>query len=133
MKKILVLGMLLLATSSFAATFDWNATNWSAGNLNGTYTDVDGSGVDITVNVTGDTQYFVDSDGDGNPDYPAVDDADGYMSSSNYFEKYVDFSVATDSVTVTIKFSVPVKLSSLRWRDIDGDDTLDIRSDTFRQ
>ncbi|WP_292662972.1 hypothetical protein, partial [Nitratifractor sp.] len=60
-KPFLLSGIFLIGGSVFASTFDWSATGWNDGDLSGSYTDVDGSGINITVTVTGDTDKFGDS------------------------------------------------------------------------
>ncbi|WP_292663525.1 hypothetical protein, partial [Nitratifractor sp.] len=60
MKKIGLIAI-IASGSVFASTFDWSATGWNDGDLSGSYTDVDGSGINITVTVTGDTDKFGDS------------------------------------------------------------------------
>ena len=95
-----------------AATFDWQTQGWDPdGNLSQDYTDVNGSGIDISVRVTGDTDAFIDST-------PKLDDDDGNLDNDN-LELYVDYDTNTQSVTVTFTFSVPVRLYDLLWRDID--------------
>jgi len=94
-----------------AATFDWDSLGWNDGDLSASYTDVNGSGIDIDVTVTGDTDKLIDST-------PKLDDDGGNLDNSN-LELYADYSSNTQGVTVTFKFSVPVKLYDLIWRDID--------------
>ncbi len=109
--EMILLCMLFGVSAIQAATFDWSATNWQDGDLNNTYTDVDGSGIDITIETTGDTDKFENG-------YPKLDNDGGNLANDN-LEYYADYDNDTQGITVTIKFSVPVKLSNLRWRDID--------------
>ena len=95
-----------------AYKFDWDDTNWQDGALSATIIDANGSGVDITIEITGDTDNFEDN-------YPQVNNDNGNLSDSELNE-YVDYYDNTQSVITTIKFSKPVQLSSLVWRDIDA-------------
>jgi len=104
--------VIYLCTSGlYAYTFDWNTQGWDDEDLSNSYTDVDGSGIDISINITGDTNRFGDNS-------PRLDDDDGNLNNDN-LKLYVNYKNKTQSVTETIKFSVPVRLSNLRWRDID--------------
>jgi len=95
-----------------AATLDWDTVGWSPdGALNQYYTDVNASGIDINVTVTGDTDRLINST-------PKLDNDNGNLNNSNFF-LYSDYNSNSQSVTVTLKFSVPVQLSDLKWRDID--------------
>ena len=109
LKRLLVIGMMVGGSLVSAATFDWSTVGWSGGELAQSYTDVDGSGIDIDVTVTGDTDRL----GDGSP---KID--------SNYFYLDANYQNDTQSVIVTFKFSTPVKLSNLKWMDIDSDPRL---------
>jgi len=113
LKCLTVFGFLLMGISIQAATLEWDTVGWSPdGNLSQSYTDVNGSGIDINIEITGDTGKL---SGDSTP---KLDDDSGKLSNSN-LEFYPHYDNETQSVTVTLKFSVPVKLSNLRWRDID--------------
>ena len=88
-----------------AATFDWNsAGGWTAGALSKTYTNVNGSGVDISVNITGDTAQFINNTPNDDTDSLALQ---------------VNFGTNTQEVVVTVNFSSPVLLSDVRIRDLD--------------
>jgi len=105
---VLVSSMTLLE----AATFDWDTEGWTPdGPHSQNYTDVNGSGIDINVTVIGDTDKLTDST-------PKLDDDGGNLDNSNLMF-YPDYSSNTQRVTVTFKFSVPVRLYDLLWRDID--------------
>ncbi|ADV46004.1 proprotein convertase P-domain-containing protein [Nitratifractor salsuginis] len=112
LKRFFVLGMLLLGSLAFPSTFDWETEGWSPdGALSQNYTNVDDSGVNVSITVTGDTDKLQDST-------PKLDDGGGSLSNDN-LEFYADYDDTTQKITVTIKFSTPVKLSNLRFRDID--------------
>jgi len=113
-KRMLIAGVVASSPWAYAAVFDWNSTNWQDGDTNESFTDVNGSGIDVTVTMTGNTDKF-------DSGYPKLDD-DGGNLSNKHLEEDVDYDDNTQSVTTTIKFSVPVKLSSLIWRDIDAVD-----------
>ncbi|SFV90145.1 Calcium-binding protein [hydrothermal vent metagenome] len=117
-----VVSSLTFSTAS-AYVFDWNSTGWQDGDTSGSYSDVNGSGVDITVQMTGDTDRFKDN-------YPALNDDDGNLN-NDHLEEDVDYTDNTESVTTTFTFSVPVKLSSLVWRDIDAMDQNSFWSNTL--
>ncbi|SFV58246.1 internalin, putative [hydrothermal vent metagenome] len=112
MKWLTVFALWTGVSSAYSATFDWSSTGWNDGDLSGSYTDVDGSGINITVAVTGNTNKF-------NSGYPKLDDSNGNLNNDHLME-YPDYDDNTQSVTTTFKFSVPVKLSSLIWRDVDA-------------
>ena len=106
-------GFLMMGNSVYAATFDWDAEGWSPDGPTGTrsYTDVDGSGIDMTIEITGDTGYLTDNT-------PKLDNDSNTLANSN-LEFYPNYDNTNQSVTVTITFTEPVKLSGLRWRDLD--------------
>ena len=112
LKRFLFWGIMLSGSSAFAATFDWSSTGWNDGDTSGSFTDVDGSGIDVTVTITGNTGNF-------DTNYPQLNN-DGGGLSNDHLEEDLNFDDNTQSVTTTFKFSVPVKLSSLIWRDIDA-------------
>ena len=112
--KTIVFIAVIASSLIFASTFDWSATGWNDGDLSGSYTDVDGSGINISVTVTGNTDNFIYST-------PKLDDDNGNLNNDHLLE-IPDFDDNTQSVTTIFKFSVPVKLSSLIWRDVDAMD-----------
>ncbi len=115
-KGLLLAGILWSGGQAAAATFDWSSTGWNDGDTSGSFTDVDGSGIDVTVTVTPSNAPYQDNT-------PKLDDDSSFWSSGlghDHLEEDLDFNSSTQSVTTTFKFSVPVKLSSLIWRDIDA-------------
>ena len=103
--KIVSLSFLLfLPKVTSASTLDWDVEVWPANALTQSYTNVDGSGVDITVTMTGDTARF---------------DSGFPVSVTNELDFSAQFNTATETILTTIVFSSPVKLSNLRIRDID--------------
>ena len=107
--KLLKYGIVLflfVGVSLSAAVLDWDAEQWSPdGALSQEYTDVDGSGVDINVSMTDDTNRFINS--------TPNDD-------TNSLTLQVNFRSKTEKITTTITFSKPVILKDLVFRDIDS-------------
>jgi subtilisin-like proprotein convertase family protein len=108
MKQFFVLGMMLMGSLAFSATLDWNTVGWTAGSISNTYNNVDGSGVNISVNMSGDTARFING-------YPVDDNT--YASS---IVLAVDYQNTSQQITTTFTFSSPVQLWGLRIRDIDS-------------
>ena len=112
MKKIniiilLIFFTLFMNTALSAAILDWSVVGWSPdGSKNKSYKDVNGSGVNIKVKITGNKGKLID-------DTPKI--------KNNYFYLKADYGNDTQKVVATFTFSVPVKLSSLKWMDIDSD------------
>jgi hypothetical protein len=107
-------------------TMDWDlydATDWADGDLSGTFTDLDGSGIDLFVEVALDTSFF----NAGRPRIRSVD------ANSPYGEKFfqtgnIDFDASSRLVTATFSFREtgtlnPVNLSSLSFQLFDLDTT----------
>ena len=88
-----------------AAVFDWDLLGWPAESLSENYIDVDASKIDISVNITGDTNRF-------NAGYP-TDNTDS-------LSLRVNFANTQEQVTTTIRFSTPVLITNLSLRDIDS-------------
>lgn len=104
-----VLCVLVQASSAFAWDFIWNTEGWSPdGALSQSYSNVNGSGVDIDVVVTGDTGNF-------NSNTPRIN--------SNRLESYPVFNSNTQSVTYTFTFSQPVNIEDFNLWDIDGNNS----------
>ena len=126
LKYLLVLVMMFVGSSALAVinTFDWSVQGWTAGQLSKSYTNVDNSGVDIDITVTGNTNRFYSGE-------PAEkNDTDiGHET----FSTSLNFNSGTESITVTIEFSQEVVLSNLKWYDIDWlngnlyDDKIEVR------
>jgi len=93
-------------TQLHAVTFDWQTEGggWTAGALSKNYTNVAGSGIDVNVSIVGSTGEFLSG-------YPATD--------ANGLNLQVDYTNKNNSVTLIMKFSEPVKLSSLKLKDFD--------------
>jgi subtilisin-like proprotein convertase family protein len=110
MKKIGIISTLfcLLAGSSVAAAvLDWDATDggWNDGDLSRNYSNVDSSGVDINVAITGDTGKFINS---------------SPKSDTDSLTHQVNYDNTSQSVVTTIVFSSPVTLRGVQLRDIDS-------------
>ena len=102
----MALGVLMLGNADLSAyTIDWSTLNWSQGSLNNTATNVNGSEVDLTLKITGNTSDF----NSGSPDY----------NSQYGIDYYVNFGSSSNSVTTTLSFSTPVKISFFRIIDVD--------------
>jgi len=109
--KILFGSLLTWSVTLYAYTFDWHTQGWSDGSFSQSYSNVAGSGVDINITVTGDTGKLTNST-------PKLDDDGGNLSNDNLMF-YPDYDDTTQKITVTFRFSSPVRLSDLRWRDLD--------------
>ncbi|MCP5539173.1 MAG: PEP-CTERM sorting domain-containing protein [Akkermansiaceae bacterium] len=106
---------------------DWDlydTSDWADGTLNGTFTNVNGSGVDVNVAVTGDTSYFESY-------APRIREVD---ANSPYGEKFLQFGnidytdSSSQSITVTLSFfetgtTNPVELSAFSFQFFDIDTT----------
>ncbi|BAF73025.1 hypothetical protein [Sulfurovum sp. NBC37-1] len=109
LKRLLVMGMTLAGSSVFAATLDWSSQGgWDAGDLSKNYTNVDGSHIDVDVDITGNTGRF-----ENNEPNDITDSVDTSLDLD------VNFNTKTESVTTTLYFSQPIQITKLRIRDID--------------
>ena len=109
-KNLIKFFIMTIVLNSFAqsATLDWDGLGWTDGALTAAYTNVDGSGVDVNVLVSGDTGQFINN---------TPNDVTDALSLQ------VNFSDNTQEVVVTVNFSTPVMLTDLRIRDIDASAT----------
>ncbi len=114
-KQFIVLSVLFSGGTAFASTFNWENEGWNDGDLSKSFSNVDGSGVDITVNVTGNTNRF---EGGWNPSPSVKDDLQQHIG-HKAFSTSVNFENTSESITVSIHFSQAVILRGLKWRDID--------------
>jgi len=102
----LVLAALLAAENVQAYTFDWGAVTWSPnGSLHHVYNSVDGSTVDVDINVTGNTNRFIYST-------PRI--------RSLGLQSYPNFANHNERVIFTYTFSQPVIIRDFSILDIDG-------------
>jgi hypothetical protein len=93
-----------------AFDFDWGTIGWADGNTGPqSFIDVDGSGVDVTVQVSGNTDRFIS----GAPSLFAVDGNDELRS-------FLNLVTTSESVTFDISFSQPVTVEGLAVKDIDS-------------
>jgi len=116
-RNVITFVFLVAGVSGHASTLDFST--WTGGELSNSYTDVNGSGVDIDVNMEGNTSDFIQNDGDGNA-YPlGIDDSS--TGGAKALDLFVDFTDARNYVTAIIKFNHPVQITNLRIRDIDSD------------
>ncbi len=104
-----LVAQLALVTSMQAATFSWNG--WVNEELSHSYTNVAGTGVNVSAIITGDTGFFTTG-------FPTYDATDGLILR-------VDNDSNTRVQTMTIVFSSPVTVSQLRLTDVDGGNYFD--------
>ena len=89
-----------------AYTLDWGALTWSPrGSLHHVYNNVDGSTVNVDINVTGDTGRFLNN-------YP--------RKTSYGLSSFTNYRNHSESVTFTYTFSQPVIIQNFSILDIDG-------------
>jgi hypothetical protein len=101
-----------------ASVLDWDVVSWTAGSLTATYTNVDGSGVDMTVTVSGETGDFLNEDGAPTPQI-SNNITGGLTPAQNALLFYVDWGNENDTITVTVTFSQLVNNVSYDLFDID--------------
>jgi len=92
--------------------FDWTTVGWSPtgpGSMPRNYPNVDSSGIDVSISVTGNTgNYQLGS--------PYISNSPGPDTLLNY----LNFANQSQSISVTYTFSTPVYISNLTIMDIDG-------------
>lgn len=104
--------LLLLVTgwaqTAPAVTMDWNAATWTPGSLSNSY-DIDAAnpGNDITITVSGNAAQLQPELVSPNPQTPAIttDLQGGMATPKSTLCLAVDFSNASQSITVTVDFS----------------------------
>lgn len=97
-----------------AATLNWSTVSWSAGSLSNTYTNVGGSGVNVTVAFSGNTGRLQSGS-------PNTTDAQIGGTGKPSLQADVLFpSKNTAGITVTITFSAPVYVQNLNILDVDA-------------
>ncbi|WP_146004256.1 GEVED domain-containing protein [Halioglobus japonicus] len=93
-----------------AFDFDWGSVTWVDGDDGPQiFNDVDGSGVTVTVTVTGDVAQLTNNT-------PALFDVGG----NDELRLFPNYSSTAQSVTAQIAFSTPVSVSQLIIKDIDS-------------
>ena len=104
---ILSLFTALLSLQLSSYTLDWDDTDggWNSGDLSHEYKNVNDSGVDINVSITGNTDKFQNN-------APSAD--------TNSLKYDVDYDNTSQEVNTTITFSKPVILEGIRFRGIDS-------------
>lgn len=112
-----------LCQVSEAFVFDWTGrtfnlpTDPTPGVISETYTNVDGSGIDITVTLTVQgTVSYINSGGDT---YPIVSDA---FEIDDGLDVWIDTGNRTSSVLFTLTFSSPIDSLSTQVFDLDTND-----------
>lgn len=81
------------ASGTWAAVLDWSTETYTPGSLLRTFTDVDGSGVDLRITISGNTGFFQNTTPQIVSEYS--DDA---------LQLFVDFTSNAQAVTVTFDF-----------------------------
>ena len=105
LKWFLLAICIVSATSLMASTLDWSVVGWNPKDSSThSYNNVDNSGVNISVSVTGDTNRFPSNT-------PKI------YSNALYIPP--NFGTDTESVTVTFTFSKPVTIDTLKLKDVD--------------
>jgi hypothetical protein len=97
-----------------AATLNWSAVTWTAGSLSNTYTNVGGSGVNVTVAFSGNTSTLQS----GNPNTTAAQI--GGTGKPSLQADVLFPTSATAGITVTITFSKAVYVQNLNILDVDA-------------
>ncbi len=91
--------------------FDWTTQGWTpsgTGSLPRSYTDIDGSGVDAEINITGNINRY----GSGYPTTSSSPGDDSMLS-------FLDFASNSESITITFTFSEAVYINDITVMDID--------------
>ena len=104
---ILLLFINLSSLNLYPYILDWDNTDggWNSGDLSRNYKNVNESGVDINVSITGDTDKFQNN-------APSAD--------TDSLKYDVDYDNNTQEINTTIIFSKPVILKGIRFRGIDS-------------
>ncbi|MGE9294667.1 MAG: hypothetical protein ACQKBV_00050 [Puniceicoccales bacterium] len=110
--SVVLLGGLLCVQVVGAATFDWDDVTWTNGATSGTFTNVDGSGVDVSINISGGS--FLSG-------YPQTNTANtgGFSNPGDSLQLFINESGQWSGMDVTITFSQPVENLSLTLFDVD--------------
>ncbi len=116
--SVAMLGLLLFASQSAALSVDWSAIGWDDGDVSGTqlFSDVDGSGIDLTVSYTT-TMFYNDG-------VPLVYDAEA--SPNSEIEGSLKFTndrapgIAPTTVTLTFSEDVLIREAVLYSHSIVG-------------
>ena len=103
---------LYTSCSPGASSFVWDRTpsgntqfDWTDGNLTNTLSDIDGSGVNMTFTVTGDTDALGKWGNTSTTDSPAVGTN---PTGSDVLEFYTYGFTDSDGITITINFNEPI-------------------------
>jgi len=120
----LAAGIFLFATRAPSVVLDWSALSWTPGSLTNSY-DIDASnpGNDITIAVSGDTQYLRTDNVAPNPQTPDIstEKQGGYPLGALSLLFEVDYTNRFNSITITVSFNYAqgVSLDSATIFDID--------------
>jgi len=105
-KYLILCSLVFSCLPTFSATLDW--TDWEAGALSRHYSNVDGTHIDVDVNITDENSSFKSDEPDDTSD-----------DVGTALDLYVDFDDKDENITTSITFSVPVLITNLRLRDLD--------------
>ncbi|GHB96828.1 hypothetical protein [Cerasicoccus arenae] len=99
-------------TTCVASTLDWDALSWTPGSTSQTYNNVDGSGVNVTISISG---------GSFLTNYPQLntDTTGGVSPAQKSLQLYINESSQGNGATVTISFSSAVNSLTLNLYDVD--------------
>jgi hypothetical protein len=109
-----VFSLFLTVLSAPAAVLDWSAVTWTAGSLSNSYTNVGGSGVNVTVAFSGNTGALQST-------YPNTTSTQIGGTGKPSLQADVAFPLSsTPGITVTITFSKAVYVQNLNVLDVDA-------------
>lgn len=120
----LAAGLLLSTAPAPAVLLDWSALSWTPGSLTNSY-DIDASnpGNDVTIAVSGNTQYLMTDNVAPNPQTPDIstEKQGGYPAGTLSLLFEVDYPNRSSSITITVSFNyaLGVSLNALTIFDID--------------
>jgi hypothetical protein len=133
--SLLILAFLCMAETSLPAyLLDWNTVSWANGSLSNTYSNVNGSGVDVTVSITGSTTRLAAGPNAGDPQSPYLSNTvltGGQTTPSNSLFILANYSNTTQQVVVTVTFSKAVANVNYTLFDVDRGTLVSGNSYTF--
>ncbi|MEO0795325.1 MAG: hypothetical protein AAFX93_09195 [Verrucomicrobiota bacterium] len=100
----------ILSAQSF--TFDWDSVSWGSGTTSNTFNDVDGSGVDVTISISG---------GSFLAGFPQItqNQTGGLSPAQDALELFINESASGNGLTLTMTFSEEIENLSLTLFDVD--------------
>jgi hypothetical protein len=111
-----IVAFFLTVLGAPAAVLDWGAVTWTAGTLSNTYSNVQGSGVDVKVAFSGNTSTLLTTPPPAYPNTSALPFIGGTGKPS--LQADAQF-LSSSSITVTITFSKAVYVQNLNILDVD--------------